>query len=81
MAIGFAIVRLSRCSGEQIALMRRGQSAWMWKNLSTRSFNTGINADNTSSLKLCARLGVTPSQWTFVGCMDPTAFGTGKITW
>lgn len=53
---------------------------WMWENLGARSFNTGITADNAASLAMCAKLGVTPSQWTFIGCMDPDAFGTGSIT-
>lgn len=53
---------------------------WMWENLGARSFNTGITADNSSSMALCAKLCVTPSDWTFIACMDPTAFGIGSMT-
>ena len=45
-----------------------------------QSFNTGVTADNAASLALCAKLGVTPSSWTFIGCIDPSTFGTGHIT-
>ncbi|MCP5083743.1 MAG: GNAT family N-acetyltransferase [Alphaproteobacteria bacterium] len=44
------------------------------------SFNTGVTADNAASLALCAKLGVTPSKWTFIGCVDPSTFGHGQIT-
>ncbi|MEM7215668.1 MAG: GNAT family N-acetyltransferase [Pseudomonadota bacterium] len=51
----------------------------MWEQFGARSFSTGIKADNPASMGLCTKLGVTQSDWTFIGCSDPSAF-SGSIT-
>ncbi len=67
--------------GERIGLILGAQSiVWMWENLGACSFNTGITADNASSMALCGKLGVVPSQWTFIACIDPEAMGSGSVT-
>ncbi len=67
--------------GKRLAQILGAQSiVWMWEKLGARSFNTGVTADNTPSMTLCAKLEVTPSQWTFIGCMDPETFGTASVT-
>jgi len=67
--------------GKGIALALGAHSiVWMWENLGARSFNTGLTADNTASIELCAKSGVIPSEWTFIGCVDPDVFGSSSIT-
>lgn len=52
----------------------------MGEAFGVRSVNTGVTADNASSMALCASLGVPPSEWTFIGCIDPAAFGRASMT-
>ncbi|SHJ40688.1 Acetyltransferase (GNAT) family protein [Shimia gijangensis] len=67
--------------GERIGLILGAQSiVWMSENLGARSFNTGITADNASSMALCEKLGVIPSKWTFIACIDPEAMKNGSVT-
>jgi Acetyltransferase (GNAT) family len=67
--------------GQKIGLTLGAQAIkWMWENEGARSFNTGIQADNPSSLALCAKLSVVPSEWNFIGCTDPAEFGDKGIT-
>ncbi len=67
--------------GEGIAL-RMGADAMvtMAREHGYRRFMTGIRADNTPSLGLCARLGVRPSGQEVLIAMDPSAFSDERIT-
>ena len=61
--------------GEKIALILGAMSTvFMWEKMNTRGFSTGIKKGNAPSFSVCKKLGVMPSDWTFVGCSDPELF-------
>lgn len=67
--------------GERIALLLGAQAmVTMWEVHGARGFMTGVQGDNASSMALCRRIGVTPSDRTFIGCIDPATFGDPAIT-
>jgi hypothetical protein len=45
-----------------------------------RGFSSGVKPDNPSSQAMCSRLGVGPSEYVYVGAVDPAAFGDASIT-
>jgi hypothetical protein len=51
----------------------------LWDSLGVRGFCTGIAAGNEASFSVCAKLGVTPSNWVAVGVTDPNLF-KGSLT-
>lgn len=52
----------------------------MWENHGARAFNTGVAFGNESSVAICAKLGVVPTDWVFLACTDPELFGTGTLS-
>jgi hypothetical protein len=67
--------------GEKIGLMLGAQAiVHMWEKHGARGFMTGVRADNASSQALCAKLGVGPTNWVYVSCIDKALFGGGSIT-
>ncbi len=67
--------------GEKIGPLLGAQAiVSMWENYGARAFNTGIVANNSASMTMCKKLGVIPSGWTFIGCLDPDTFGDSSIT-
>ena len=67
--------------GEKIGLVLGAQAiVHMWERHGARGFMTGVRADNASSQALCAKLGVSLTDWVYASCVDRTQFGGGSIT-
>lgn len=67
--------------GERLAMILGAMAiVHMWENHGVRGFSTGIKADNAASMAVCAKQGVVPGDWAFVGCTDPQLFKGGAFT-
>lgn len=65
--------RIASLLGAQIIVEMR-------ERLGVQGFMTGVKADNASSLAMCARLGVEPSQFLYVGVSNPDIVSADAIT-
>jgi hypothetical protein len=45
-----------------------------------QGFSSGVKADNPSSQAMCSRLGITKSDYVYVGASDPTLMGSTPVT-
>ena len=45
-----------------------------------RGFSSGVKSNNPASQAMCARLGITASEYVYCGATDPTALGSSSIT-
>ncbi len=52
----------------------------MAEKFGARGFSSGVKPDNPSSQAMCSRLGVGPSEYVYVGAVDPAAFGDASVT-
>jgi hypothetical protein len=67
--------------GERIGLILGAQTIIdMWECHGARGFMTGVRADNSSSLALCRKLGVSDTEWIYASCIDREMFGGTSIT-
>jgi len=67
--------------GQRIALVLGARAiVSMWETWGARAFTTSVSADNTSSVAVCNRLGLTESVLVCIGCTDPDKFTNGLIT-
>jgi hypothetical protein len=67
--------------GEKIALILGAKViVHMWENEGARGFNTGVRDDNIPLKTLCAKLGVTDSDWVYAQCLDTGILGSASVT-
>lgn len=52
----------------------------MAERYGAKGFSSGVKPDNPSSQAMCSRLGVTQSDYVYVGAIDPNAFGEASVT-
>ncbi len=67
--------------GQKVALILGAMSiVALWEDHGVRGFCTGITAGNMSSIAVCEKLGVFPSDWVGLGVTDPSMFQGGRLT-
>lgn len=54
--------------------------ALMHERHGVTAFTSCVNAANRSSMAVCEKVGITATDWVFIGCMDPEQFGQPTIT-
>ena len=83
-AAGFLLMGVDKAAawrGKRLACWLGAQVIQdMARRFGARGFSSGVKPDNPASQAMCARLGVGPSPFVYVGAADPAILGDGPVT-
>jgi hypothetical protein len=67
--------------GQRLALILGAHTLLeMEARFGLRDFMTGVEPGNAPSEAVCARMGLSPGGFAIIGCADPRALATGRMT-